>query len=469
MKVAFIHYHLKTGGVTTVLKQQVEAIKNDCEVLVLTGTPPDSPLSTETACIEGLGYTKNNRIKPAPGEVAESIIKAIDAKFGGQCNLAHIHNPTLAKNKYFLKILKILQKKKINLFLQIHDFAEDGRPLSYYDEEYVADCHYGVINSRDYNLLLEAGLKPKGLHKIPNIIKDFDFRPQGKKIRAQVLYPIRALRRKNIGEAILLSLFFSNDEMLTITLPPNSPADIVSYEGWKVFVKSNNLKVEFDAGLKNDFSELVQTSRFLITTSITEGFGFSFLEPWLAGKLVWGRKLPEICLDFENNGIGLDHLYTRLSVPVQWIGKERIYAKWKSCVLKNCKLFGFKVGRKDLENAFFTLVRNDIIDFSILDEAFQKEIILSVLSSAKAANELIHLNPYLSFPGQVKNSEELIAHNRKAVSRYYNPKLYRQRLLEIYSQVAKVSVCQSINKHKLLSYFLNLKAFSLLKWSSYVE
>jgi hypothetical protein len=469
MKVAFIHYHLKTGGVTTVLKQQVEAIKNDCEVLVLTGTPPDSPLATETVCIEGLGYTQNSRFNPAPEAVAESIIKAIYARFGQQCNLAHVHNPTLAKNKYFLKILKILQKKKINLFLQIHDFAEDGRPLSYYNEEYVADCHYGVINSRDYNLLLKAGLKPKGLHKIFNTIKEFDSIIQGKKIRARVLYPIRAIRRKNIGEAILLSLFFLNSETLTITLPPNSPADIISYEGWKTFVKNNHLKVEFDAGLKNDFSELVQTSRFLITTSITEGFGFSFIEPWLAGRLVWGRKLPEICLDFENNGVGLDHLYTRLLVPIQWIGREKLSAKWKSCVMKNCELFGFRIDSKNLDNAFLTMMRNGAIDFSLLDEAFQKEIILIVLSDAKAANELIRLNPYLSCPGQVEKSEELIAHNSKTVSRYYSPALYKQRLLEIYNQVANVSVCQSINKHTLLSHFLNLQQFSLLKWSDYVE
>ena len=40
MKIAFIHYHLKTGGVATVLHQQVEAIHGVCEVLVLTSKPP---------------------------------------------------------------------------------------------------------------------------------------------------------------------------------------------------------------------------------------------------------------------------------------------------------------------------------------------------------------------------------------------------------------------------------------------
>ncbi len=33
MKIAFVHYHLKTGGVTTVIKQQIQSIQPTCEVL----------------------------------------------------------------------------------------------------------------------------------------------------------------------------------------------------------------------------------------------------------------------------------------------------------------------------------------------------------------------------------------------------------------------------------------------------
>ena len=37
MRIAFVHYHLKTGGVTTVIKRQVDAIQNTCDVLTITG------------------------------------------------------------------------------------------------------------------------------------------------------------------------------------------------------------------------------------------------------------------------------------------------------------------------------------------------------------------------------------------------------------------------------------------------
>lgn len=469
MKIAFIHYHLKTGGVTTVLKQQVEAIRDLCEILVLTGEPPDSPFPGNIVHIPGLGYNGLTGKPFDPEDVTESIISAIFSKWKNGCDILHVHNPTLAKNKHLLKILKALQKRNIRLFLQIHDFAEDGRPLLYFSEQYASDCHYGVINSRDYEILLKAGLKEEGLHKIFNTIKHFDFKQKDTIQANRVLYPIRAIRRKNIGEAILLSLFFKQGESLDITLPPNSPSDIRSYKGWKTFVKDKNLNVKFDTGLKNDFGTIVLSSRFLITTSITEGFGFSFLEPWTAKKLLWGRKLAGICHDFEKMGIQLDHLYTSLFVPLEWIGKEKFFNKWESCILKTCTLLNCNISKESMEKSFTTITKNDTIDFGLLDESLQKEIISSVLSGKKNADRLVLLNPYLSHPGNIYKKETLIQNNMHAVLSNYNKMIYREKLLEVYSGVINTCVSHSIDKDILLSEFLNLNNFSLLKWSEYVE
>ncbi len=160
MKIVYIHYHLKTGGVTTVLRQQVEAIGDTCDTLVLTGVPSESSFPCTTVFIPGLGYDGSDQVDSHPEDVASSIIQAVNLKWKNGCDIVHVHNPTLAKNKNLLKTLKALQNKKITLFLQIHDFAEDGRPAHYFShEDYISDCHYGVINSRDYHILLEAGLK----------------------------------------------------------------------------------------------------------------------------------------------------------------------------------------------------------------------------------------------------------------------------------------------------------------------
>ncbi len=469
MKIAFIHYHLKTGGVTTVLKQQIKAIRDESDLLVLTGSDQKSPFPAETVFIPGLGYTKSSQKALSPGKVAEAILEAISLKFKDNCDVLHVHNPTLAKNTNFLKVLKELQQRNVNLFLQIHDFAEDGRPRVYFFDQYLSDCHYGVINSRDYDILLKAGLKKEGLHKIFNMVEPVSLRNRVDYADKIVLYPIRAIRRKNIGEAILLSLFFKNHERLSITLPPNSPADFHSYAGWINFVKNKNLNVEFESGLKNVFSNLVLSSRFLITTSISEGFGFSFIEPWCAKKVIWGRKLPDICRDFENNGINLDHLYSELLVPVEWIGKKIFYNKWKVCILKNCKLLNYDIDKSSIDNIFSQVIKNEKIDFALLDESFQKNIISHIMSSKNEKKELIRLNPYLASVGIVPDKQSLIKSNMKAVFTNYSKDIYKEKLIEIYKKVSNNSVSHSIDKKMLLSCFLDPRHFSLLKWCEYSE
>jgi hypothetical protein len=207
----------------------------------------------------------------------------------------------------------------------------------------------------------------------------------------------------------------------------------------------------------------------LITTSITEGFGFSFLEPWTAEKFLWGRRLPEICQDFEKNGVRLDHLYSRLNVPVEWIGKKRLFETWKSSIQKAGSMFDLAIAETAIKNAFEKTTDKDIIDFGLLDEAFQKTIISKALSNGANRDALIHLNPCLSNPGDVPNKDALIQNNLKAVKRHYTQTRYRKTLLDIYTRVIRDNVHQKIDKKILLSEFFNLDNFSLLKWSFYAE
>ena len=471
MKIAFIHYHLEPGGVTTVLKEQVKTIRGECRVLVLTGEPLKSPFPADTIYVPGLGYDDGLSGKRFNhNEVAESVIKAIHSKFKGGCDVLHIHNPTLAKNKNFLKIIKALQKRKVKLFLQIHDFAEDGRPSAYfYDDEYLSDCHYGVINSRDYNILSRAGLIDKGLHKIFNIINPVDLKQEISNRKEFVLYPVRVIRRKNFGEAILLSLFFRNKETLAVTLPPNSPEDIKSYTGWKKFVSDKNLDIEFESGLKHNFHQLLLLSQFCITTSITEGFGFSFIEPWIYNKMLKGRKIPEICYDFEKRGIKLDHMYKSILVPARWIDKKVFYERWKASILKNSAIFNYIIDEEKIKKSFAKITTNNTVDFGLLDEAFQKLVISRVLTNKKDAGKLIQLNPCILHIKDPPNNNELIQNNKNAVLSSYNRSIYKNNLMKIYATVIAQPVHHSINKKILFSHFLNLESFSLLKWGDYID
>ena len=466
MKIAYLHYHLKTGGVTTVLKQQLAALARQTEQLVITGAPPATPLDADTIHIPELGYSSDYKATFKPVDVVRAIIKAIRTKFNGPCDILHVHNPTLAKNRQFLDILKLLQHEGLNLLLQIHDFAEDGRPLAYFSESYPADCHYGVINQRDYQILLKSGLKPDGLHLMENTVTV----PSPKMTRKpeiedrMALYPIRAIRRKNIGEALLLSLFMKPGQSVEITLPPNSAVDIKSYRGWKNFVRDHGFNLKFDRGLSHDFESLVLSAGFLISTSITEGFGFSFLEPWLFGKLLWGRKIVDICRDFENNGIRLEHLYAGLYVPIDWIGLEQFRDQWHDCALKACSLFNFSIENARLRDAFDYITSDGLIDFGLLDESSQKRVILHSSSPGKDSAELIRINPFLAAPGMVSGKNELIEHNKQAILKKYSLDSYRNNLLNVYRKVSTAPVKQEIDKTVLVSSFLNPEKFSLLKW-----
>jgi hypothetical protein len=469
MKIAFLHYHLKTGGVTTVLKQQLAAIPKKWQTLVFTGIPPKTPFPADFVHIPELGYSSQYKKKIDPDDVAETIINAIRHKFKGLCDVFHVHNPTLAKNKRILDILKSLQKRGLTLFLQIHDFAEDGRPFDYLAEEYPANCHYGVINQRDYEILHAAGLKKEGLHRLVNTVSPYRIKPQPELVKPLVLYPIRAIRRKNIGEAILLSLFFRHGQTLAVTLPPNSPSDIMSYKGWKIFVRDQKLDFEFDKGLSHDFETLVLSAEFLITTSITEGFGFSFLEPWLFEKLIWGRNLANICRDFTKNGMRLEHLYAGLFVPVDWIGLNRFNQRWAACVLNACRLFNLPTNKALILKALDSITKDGVIDFGILDEVAQKEVIVRLISSRKAADKLIQINPFLSDPGMISDKNKRIHTNKRIVQECYNSAIYRQKMLDLYCKVTTTPVTQRIDKAALATAFLKLEEFSLLKWGDYVE
>jgi hypothetical protein len=466
VKIAFLHYHLKPGGVTTVLRHQVDALVGYADCIILSGAPPPSSFACPVYHIPGIGYDGGEAAAP-PEKTAAAIKTVVHDHFGGPCDLLHIHNPILAKNHLFLDIIKSLQQSGLRLFLQVHDFAEDGRPGVYFrDVDYPQDCHYGVINLRDYHILINSGLDPEGLHHLPNCVVPFVFPPVSR-TASYVLYPVRAIRRKNIGEVLLISLFLPKNDAIHITLPPNSPADFPSYNHWRSYVETHHLPVCFEMGTRGNFQNLVAAAQWILTTSIAEGFGFAFLEPWTAGKLLNGRILPEICREFSNHGIRLEHLYADIKIPQDWIGIQRIADRFRACLAVNRQAFGDIWPDDWLEDCLHTLQQSETIDFGMLDERFQTTIIDKIRQDSARRDEMIQLNPILETMFSMKNTSEIINRNRDQVVSRYHPDRYRERLIDIYTHILENPVQQCIDRKALLAAFLNFHNFSLLKWSPY--
>lgn len=465
MKIAFVHYHLKTGGVSAVLKRQITAVRGACDILVLTGDRAATDLPCKVVEIPELGYSQPHMRPPHPDKVAERVLQGLTHTWPGGCDILHVHNPTLAKNRQFLQIIKRLQQAGVNLFLQIHDFAEDGRPDAYFEEAYPADCHYGVINVRDREILRKAGLEEAGLHYLPNAVDRLDARESHRPTNL-ILYPVRAIRRKNLGEAILLSLFFDAGRRLALTQPPNSPADITSYRDWVRWADRNRLPVDFEMGRSVAYPVLVGASVSMVTTSIAEGFGLSFLEPWTAGRLLWGRRL-DICRDFERSGMRLDSLYERIDVPWDWIDADLFHRHWHAAVARAAACYGHGVDGEKAEPAFTRLTDPEEVDFGMLSEIFQRQVLTRLIRDPSAKSELTRLNPWLAHPGRVADTPAMIESNRRAVLSHYTTADYRRRLLRIYHQVVSRPVCHRIDKAVLRDAFLDLDHFPLLKWGVY--
>lgn len=466
MKIAFVHYHLKTGGVTTVLKRQIDALAGACDLMVLTGDRADAQLPCAVEEISGLGYDQPGQSPLPPDRVVEQVHKTLHRKWPEGCDLLHIHNPTLAKNRGFLQVVRHLQHSGAAPFLQIHDFAEDGRPQLYFDEPYIENCHYGVINRRDEAILKAAGLDGSGLHYLPNAVDIMPVR-ENQPPKKQVLYPVRAIRRKNLGEALLLALFFRDGQRLAITQPPNSPADAVSYRDWVNWSAANGLPVDFEVGRNAAFASIVAASQSMITTSVSEGFGLAFLETWTAGKPLWGRRLDDICGDYEESGINLKSLYERIDVPLDWIDPDDFSSRWHGAVRRAARRFGYAVSNAASLKAFDRLTENSTIDFGMLDEKSQRQVLARLVAAPSTKNELIRTNPWLANAGGLTTAAGVIQSNRKAVLDHFGMDRYRDRLLRIYNRVVNHPVRQRIDKEILLRSFFRLDNFSLLKWAAY--
>jgi len=110
-----------------------------------------------------------------------------------------------------------------------------------------------------------------------------------------------------------------------------------------------------------------------------------------------------------------------------------------------------------------------VVDFGLLNERYQRQVLSHVVSNPGAKTHLKSLNPRLSFflPGD--DAPEMLQNNRRTVAEHYSVETYRERLLSIYDRVVHQPVHQRVDKQVLLDAFFDLDRFSLLKWGAYEE
>jgi glycosyltransferase involved in cell wall biosynthesis len=471
MRVALIHYHLRRGGVTSVINNQAQALTEAGEeALVIAGEDSPGLPGIKRTVIEELRYDLDRNIPAEDNaedldrrsrDLADKITVAMQARWGGPADIIHVHNPLLHKNAALIRALNILQARGFCLLLQNHDLPEDFRPNVYArGEEYPANCHYAVINSRDRSFLQRAGLKGEGLHLLPNEVRPI--KPSANLPRNRYVYPVRALQRKNIGEALLLSLFIPKGRTIAVTLPPTTERDIGIYREWMEFARELDLNVEFELGLNASLEDVYGSALGIITTSVKEGFGFSYLEPWTAGRTVMGRRLNYVCRDFENAGVQFNSLYSSLNIPMVYISPAALKEKLENTMMEVYRRFGVEPPRHILKSMREDLISRDSIDFSRLDEKTQGGIIRIMAFNKRVFQDIADINPFLRDLAAWESDENLVEANKQKVREAYGREPVFALLRQAYQSALETPVSPKITKSILLELYLDPAQLSLV-------
>lgn len=348
-RIVIIHYHLNPGGVTRIIESQIKSLKEyqtSLHIIVLTGNceNPDyiRSLGAEIIINEKLNYLVEDN---SDIDAEYNSILAFLSKHLQKDDIVHFHNLNLGKNPLLTLAISEFAIKGFNILNHAHDFAEDRKGNWRFLKDIIENkfeknlkkilypnlpnFFHATLNSFDKRRLIDYGIAEAKVFLLPNPvsfkskIKNEDSAELKKKICRQlsidsskklVTYPVRVIRRKNIGEYILLAALLSLEANWLVTQPPMNPVELKSYNQWKDFCKKEKISMVFEAGVKTDFEELLQASDLCFTTSIKEGFGMVYLEPWLLDTPVIGRDLPQITEDLKNSGIEFPLLYSAINV-----------------------------------------------------------------------------------------------------------------------------------------------------------
>lgn len=291
-----------------------------------------------------------------------------------------IHNPTLGLNVAYPDIIETAATSGIPILMQIHDFVEDGRPANYQliegkDHLYpnASHIHYGTINRRDFEILKNAGIPESRINFLPNAVNPPKIRDTTPRENL-LFYPVRGIRRKNLGEICLLSAHAPPNTRFAVALRSGSEEPSFIHDDWVRFSEERQLPIDFDVvgHHPESFVQWLEKSTHLITTSISEGFGLTFLDPAFLDKPLIGRDLPEITCDFVRYGT----LYQ--SIPISLDDLPGLEVEYRNQLAATMEAYGRKIGPKEMDHAWAEFSSGGTVDFGNLPEDFQRLVISTV-------------------------------------------------------------------------------------------
>ena len=314
---------------------------------------------------------------PLSAEAMESALRRL-RELGGYDGLLHFHNPTLGKNPSWMPMVNQLAADGQAMLLQIHDFGEDhrwlpGRQPAEHATYYPCGgrIHWLVLHPDDRSVLLAAGLGPDDISVLPNPVSEpvYGSLPRARDGKTRVLYPARGIRRKNLGEFLLLAALAPPTWEFRASLPPIGKAQARHFHRWRRWASCLGINVLLGMGPGDHRPDLV------LSTSVREGFGYALAEPWLASVPATGRY-PGRWLSGDD-ATPLPHvpgLYHSLKIPTAWIQKS----VWMRAVLDSPL-------EPDAKELLMQRFNGAAIDFAELPESGQRHVLRRVVADRESA------------------------------------------------------------------------------------
>ncbi|MBA7670724.1 hypothetical protein ES703_78871 [subsurface metagenome] len=344
-----------------------------------------------------------------PAEEGRKLAGKLLEGFGSKRSIWWVHNYHLGKNPIFTEALLQIIRSGFSqkMILQIHDFPECGRYqnlkllqriLTQAPYPVHPDVHYAVLNSRDLNILLKAGIPSARVSLLENPIEINapaekekavlkagpaaaylrslpSFNPQA----PLIFYPVRAIRRKNVLEAALIAKLLGESVNLMVTLPgisapERSYSDLVAKGYLSGLIKGLwRIGTELD-GKDFSFEDLAGASDLVLSSSIQEGFGYLFIN-----ALQW--RLPLLARDLDILAGLRDlfeeypaHFYSRILCPLKPISRKKI-SKAYHRKISNLKGTLARQELHRLEADLDELLKQELLDFSYLPPALQYSLL----------------------------------------------------------------------------------------------
>lgn len=349
-----LHYHLRPGGVRSVIESTLPAFAARLgveRVVFLTGeAAPDGwsermaeqlPAGCFSTHIErALGYFSEQR--DAPCEIRHRIRSALrDAIPDAASAVVWFHNPGLGRNLLVNRaVATFAARTDARLIFHHHDFWVENR-WSRWPEMRQAGCRtldsvasamFGVGTRAVHATITSSDARALRLPVVacaPNpqsaITAKSNVRETRRWLTSQLgddrpvwILPTRILRRKNPAEAALIARWLLPDGWLVAFGGEASAGEQEFIRRLNAAASQNHWRAVFH--LRRDHaspspSALIAASEAVLLTSVQEGFGLAFLEAAVHGKPLIARRLPNVQPDLDALGFEFPHLYDDVIIP----------------------------------------------------------------------------------------------------------------------------------------------------------